>query len=248
MGLCPHGVPCPFGSFLSDRWRQPDFEDRKRARQKLPSLMAENGNACTTCAYLSPTPGFFAPFYYCQCLCPDRQRCSDTNDGLFERRVVSVCNAYLHILCMIEPGKDIRFSSSVKHLHNLHNMHLSRRLHRSTSDGLLMVAQRKGALNIHCILARFMHIWDQHVHAPELYCLTFGAEPASGLGQSSTADQPCRRTAAISHELQNVLSHELQNGPCRKTRNGNIWNFSLSFVSCRIRCGSQITLLVRKRL
>ena len=25
----------------------------------------------------------------------------------------------------------------------------------------------------------------------ELYCLTFGAEPASGLGQSSTADQPC---------------------------------------------------------
>ena len=41
---------------------------RKRARQKLPSLMTENGNACTTCAHLSPTPGFFAPFYYCQCL------------------------------------------------------------------------------------------------------------------------------------------------------------------------------------
>ena len=59
----------------------PDFEDRKRARQKLPSLMAENGNACTTCAYLSPTPGFLAPFYYCQCLCPFGQRCSNTNDG-----------------------------------------------------------------------------------------------------------------------------------------------------------------------
>jgi len=28
------------------------------------------------------------------------------------------------------------------------------------------------------------------MHAPELYCLTFSAEPASGLGQSSTADQP----------------------------------------------------------
>ena len=83
------------------------------------------------------------------------QGCSDTNDGLFERMVVSVYNEYLHILCMIEPGKDIRFSSSVK---NQHNMHLSRRLHRSTSDGLLMVAQRKGALNIHCILARFMYI------------------------------------------------------------------------------------------
>jgi hypothetical protein len=81
---CPHGVPCPFGSFLSDRLRQSDFEDRKRARQKLPSLMAENGNACTTCAYLSPTPGFSAPFYYCQCLCPYGQRCSDTNDGSFE--------------------------------------------------------------------------------------------------------------------------------------------------------------------
>ena len=44
-----------------------------------------------------------------------------------------------------------------------------RHLQTSTSDGLLMVAQRKGALNIHCILARFMHIWDQHMHAPELF-------------------------------------------------------------------------------
>ena len=117
--------------------------------------MAENGNACTTCAYLSPTPGFFALFYYGQCLYPYGQRCLDTNDGLFERRVVSVYNVYLHILCIIEPGKNIRFSSILKHLHN---MHLSRRLHRSTSDGLLMVAQRKCALNIHYILARFMHI------------------------------------------------------------------------------------------
>ena len=65
-----------------------------------------------------------------------------------------------------------------------------RRLHRSTSDGLLMVAQRKGALNIHCILARFIHIWDQHMHAPELCCLIFSAEPASGLGQSFITDQP----------------------------------------------------------
>ena len=46
----PHGLPCPFGSFLSD----PDFEDREQAQQKLPWLMAENGIACTTCAYLSP--------------------------------------------------------------------------------------------------------------------------------------------------------------------------------------------------
>ena len=55
------------------------------------------------------------------------------------------------------------------------------------------------------------------MHAPELYCLTFGAEPAYGLGQSSTADHHGWRTAAISHELQDVLSHELQNGPSRKT-------------------------------
>ena len=71
---CPHGVSCPFGSFLSDRGRQPDFVVRKRARQQLPSLMTDSGNACTTCSYLSPTPGFFAPFYYCQCLCPYGQR------------------------------------------------------------------------------------------------------------------------------------------------------------------------------
>jgi len=42
----------------------PDFEDRQQPRQKLPSLMAENGNTCTTCAYLSRTHGFFAPFYF----------------------------------------------------------------------------------------------------------------------------------------------------------------------------------------
>ena len=42
------------------------------------------------------------------------------NDGLFERRVVSVYNTYLHILCMIEPDKGMRFSSSVKHLYNMH--------------------------------------------------------------------------------------------------------------------------------
>ena len=28
------------------------------------------------------------------------------------------------------------------------------------------------------------------MHAPQFYCLTFGAEPASGLAQSSAADQP----------------------------------------------------------
>jgi len=41
----------------------------KRVQQGLPSLMAENGNACTTYAYLGPTPGFSALFYHGQCLC-----------------------------------------------------------------------------------------------------------------------------------------------------------------------------------
>jgi len=41
---------------------QPDFEDRKQSQQELPSMMVENGNACMIRAYLSPTPGFFAPF------------------------------------------------------------------------------------------------------------------------------------------------------------------------------------------
>ena len=95
--------------------------------------MAEKENAYTTCAYLSPTPGFFAPFYYLQCLCPYGQRFSNTNDGSFERSVVSAYNAYLHILCLIEPGKGIRFSSSVK---TRTTCIFLRRLHRSTSDGV----------------------------------------------------------------------------------------------------------------
>ena len=64
---CPHSVPCPFES---GRRRRGGFEDRKAARQGLPSLMAENGNACTTYAYCGPTPGFSAPFHHGQCLCP----------------------------------------------------------------------------------------------------------------------------------------------------------------------------------
>jgi len=98
--------------------------------------MSENGNAFTTCTYLSPTPRFFTPFYYCQCLCPYGQRCSNTNDGSFERRVVPTYHVYLYILCMIEPGKGMRFSSSVKHLHNMHLSAPSPRIHLGwTIDG-----------------------------------------------------------------------------------------------------------------
>jgi len=38
---------------------------KQRCRQELLSLMAENGNACMTSEYLSPTPGFFAPYLVC---------------------------------------------------------------------------------------------------------------------------------------------------------------------------------------
>jgi len=64
------------------------------------------------------------------------------------------------------------------------------------------------------------------MHAPELYYLTFSAEPASGLGQSSTADQPWMAHGGNTMGPFNwshiyirwdVLSHQLQNGPCRKT-------------------------------
>jgi len=74
---CPHSVPCPFRSFLSDLWRHLILRIGDRPDRNYPRC----GNACTTCACLSPTPGFFNPFYYCQCLCPYGQRCSDTNDG-----------------------------------------------------------------------------------------------------------------------------------------------------------------------
>ena len=100
--------------------------------------------------------------------------------------MVSVYNVYLHLLCMVEPGKGMRFSSSVKHLLNMHLSAPSPQIHLY---GLLMVTQRKGALNIHRIFARFMHVCDQFMNAPELYCLTFGAQPASGFGQSSTATE-----------------------------------------------------------
>jgi len=64
------------------------------------------------------------------------QRCLNTNDGSFERRVVSEYNVYLHILCMIEPGKGIRFSSSVKTLDNMHLSAPSPQIHlRWTIDG-----------------------------------------------------------------------------------------------------------------
>jgi len=131
----------------------PKRQSRWRLQECMVAIQAATHNMCMCISQSNSS--LLCSILYCQCLCPYGQRCSDANDGLFERRVVSVYNVYLHILCMIETGKDIRFSSSVK---NLHNMHLSRRLHRSTPDGLLMVAQRKGALNIDCILARFMHI------------------------------------------------------------------------------------------
>ena len=55
---------------------------------------------------------------------------------------------YIHIFCMIEPNKGMRFSSSVKHLYNMHLSAPSPQIQiltTNTSDGLLMVAQRKGA-------------------------------------------------------------------------------------------------------
>ena len=35
---------------------------KQRCQQELLSLMAENGNACMTSEYLSPTSGFFVPY------------------------------------------------------------------------------------------------------------------------------------------------------------------------------------------
>jgi len=73
------------------------------------------------------------------------------------------------------------------------------------------------------------------MHVPELYCLTFSAEPASGLGQSSTADQPWMAHGGNTmgpfkwsriYIRWDVLFHELQNGPCRKT-----FDFFLKFKS-----------------
>jgi len=84
-----------------------------------------------------------------------------------------------------------------------------------------------------------MHIWDQYMDAPELHCLTFGAEPASGLGQSSTADQPWMAHGdnsmgpfewSLIYIRWEVLSHELQNGPCRKT-------FELEYLEIFIKVG-----------
>jgi len=137
---CPHGVPCPFGSFLSDQWHQPDFEDHKRARQKLPLLMAENGNACMTCAYLIPTPGFFAPFFIASVSvlmvsAVQIQMMDRLNEGW------SLYTMYICTFCAwLNPAKVC--SSSVKHLHNMHLSALSPQIQIQTTntlDGLLMV-------------------------------------------------------------------------------------------------------------
>jgi len=53
-----------------------------------------------------------------------------------------------------------------------------------------MVTRTKGAHYTPRIFARFMHIRARYMHAPQFYCLTFGAESTSSLAQSSTADQP----------------------------------------------------------
>ena len=145
------------------------------------------GNTYTTCAHLSPTPGSLFHFSIASVSAllvsaVQIQMMDRLNEGF------SLHTMYICTFCVwLNPAK---VCSSVLVWNTYTTCIFLRRLQRSTSGGLLMVTQRKGALNIHCILARFIHIWDQHMYAPELYCLTFGAEPASGLGQSSTADQP----------------------------------------------------------
>jgi len=149
--------------------------------------MAENWNACTTCTYLSPSPGFFAPFFIASV---SALMVSTVQIQMMDRLNEGLSLHTMHICTFCAWLNLAKVCGSVLVWNTCATCIFLRCLHRSTSIGLLMVAQRKGALNIHCILARFMYIWDQHMHAPELYCLTFGAEPASGLGQSSTADQP----------------------------------------------------------
>jgi len=77
------------------------------------------------------------------------------------------------------------------------------------------------------------------MHVSELYCLTFGAEPASGLGQSFTADQPWMAHNGNTmgpfkwsriYIRWDALFHELQNGPCRKT-------FELEYLEIFIKVG-----------
>jgi len=72
------------------------------------------------------------------------------------------------------------------------------------------------------------------MHAPELYCLTFCAEPAYGLGQSSTADQQWMAHGGNTmgpfkwshiYIRWDVLFHELQNGHVERPLNWNIRKF-----------------------
>jgi len=72
--LCAHHVGTVHTVCLSNFSRADDakviLRIEKRARLGLPSLMAENGNACTTYACLGPNPRFSAPFRHGQCLWP----------------------------------------------------------------------------------------------------------------------------------------------------------------------------------
>jgi len=202
--------------------------------------MAENGNVCTTCAYLSPTPGFFAPFYSCQCLCPYGQRCSDTNDGSFERRVVSAYNVYLHILCVIEPGKGMQFSSGVKYLHNMHLSAPSSQIQIQTAntlDGLLMVG-RKRALKTYTVFLHASCISEISI----CMCLNYIVEhSALNLPLVSGCPPPLInhgwRTAAIRWDPSNgptftfdgrSFPTNFKMGHVERPLNWNIWKFSLT--------------------
>ena len=79
-----------------------------------------------------------------------------------------------------------------------------------------------------------MHIWDQHINAPELYCLTFCAEPASGLGSPPPLINHGWRTEAIRWDPSNAptFTFNRRSFPMNfkighVERPLNIWKFSV---------------------
>jgi len=202
--------------------------------------MAENGNACMTCAYLSPTPGFFAPFYYCQCLCPYSQRCSDTKDGCLNEGW-SLHTMYICIFCAwLNPAK---VCCSVLVWNTCTRCIFLRRLHRSKYEQLIRQMDywwslKERALKTYTVFLHASCTSEINICKRLNYIFKHSAlNPPLVSGSAPPLINHGWRTAELQWDPSNgptftfdgmSFSTNFKMGHVEKPLNWNIWKFSLS--------------------